>query len=41
MSAAACVLPSFPGADPPDWVRRFADEHELSPLSRREALKHL
>ena len=25
----------------PDWVRAFADAHELSPLSRREALKHL
>jgi 3-methyladenine DNA glycosylase AlkD len=25
----------------PDWVRSFAETHELSPLSRREALKHL
>jgi 3-methyladenine DNA glycosylase AlkD len=25
----------------PDWVRAFADSHDLSPLSRREALKHL
>jgi len=25
----------------PRWVQTFADEHELSPLSRREALKHL
>lgn len=25
----------------PAWVRTYADEHELSPLSRREALKHL
>ncbi len=25
----------------PDWVRSFADTRELSPLSRREALKHL
>ncbi|MCZ2810246.1 DNA alkylation repair protein [Modestobacter sp. VKM Ac-2979] len=25
----------------PDWVRRFLAEHELSPLSRREAAKHL
>ena len=25
----------------PEWVRTFAGEHELSPLSRREALKHL
>jgi 3-methyladenine DNA glycosylase AlkD len=25
----------------PGWVRTFANEHELSPLSRREALKHL
>jgi len=25
----------------PEWVRSFAGAHELSPLSRREALKHL
>ena len=25
----------------PDWVRAFAAEHPLSPLSRREAMKHL
>lgn len=25
----------------PGWVQHFADTHELSPLSRREALKHL
>lgn len=25
----------------PDWVRGFVGTHELSPLSRREALKHL
>jgi 3-methyladenine DNA glycosylase AlkD len=25
----------------PVWVQTFADEHELSPPSRREALKHL
>lgn len=25
----------------PDWVRAYAAGHELSPLSRREALKHL
>ena len=25
----------------PDWVLAFASTHELSPLSRREALKHL
>ena len=25
----------------PDWVRGFVAAHELSPLSRREALKHL
>ena len=25
----------------PSWVRSFAETHELSPLSRREALKHL
>jgi len=23
MTAAACVLPSFPGTEPPDWIRRF------------------
>ncbi|KAA9110535.1 DNA alkylation repair protein [Microbacterium rhizomatis] len=25
----------------PEWVRGYAQEHALSPLSRREALKHL
>jgi 3-methyladenine DNA glycosylase AlkD len=25
----------------PAWVRSFTETHELSPLSRREALKHL
>ena len=25
----------------PAWVRDFVEQHELSPLSRREALKHL
>lgn len=25
----------------PDWVREYAATHDLSPLSRREALKHL
>ena len=25
----------------PAWVQDFVDRHELSPLSRREALKHL
>lgn len=25
----------------PDWVRAYVDTHELSPLTRREALKHL
>ena len=25
----------------PTWVRRFVADHELSPLSRREALRHL
>lgn len=25
----------------PDWVRAFVARHDLSPLSRREALKHL
>jgi beta-N-acetylhexosaminidase len=23
MSAPACVIPSFPGTEPPDWIRRF------------------
>ena len=25
----------------PEWVRTYAATHDLSPLSRREALKHL
>ncbi len=25
----------------PDWVRTFVADHVLSPLSRREAMKHL
>jgi 3-methyladenine DNA glycosylase AlkD len=25
----------------PEWVREYVESHELSPLSRREALKHL
>jgi 3-methyladenine DNA glycosylase AlkD len=25
----------------PEWVRTFVATHDLSPLSRREALKHL
>ncbi|MET0813247.1 MAG: DNA alkylation repair protein [Microbacterium sp.] len=25
----------------PEWVRAYVDAHELSPLTRREALKHL
>jgi 3-methyladenine DNA glycosylase AlkD len=29
------------GRTDPGWVRNFVAEHELSPLSRREALKHL
>ncbi|GEP47748.1 DNA alkylation repair protein [Microbacterium saccharophilum] len=29
------------GRTRPDWVREYAATHELSPLSRREALKHL
>lgn len=31
------------GKSDPDWVRRFVSTHgdELSPLSRREALRHL
>lgn len=29
------------GKTDPDWVRGFVDAHELSPLSRREALKLL
>ncbi|MFD5224691.1 DNA alkylation repair protein [Microbacterium sp. NPDC058342] len=29
------------GKSNPEWVRAFAAQHPLSPLSRREALKHL
>lgn len=29
------------GKTDPDWVRGFVAQHELSPLSRKEALKHL
>jgi 3-methyladenine DNA glycosylase AlkD len=29
------------GKSDPDWVRAFAAQHPLSPLSRREALKNL
>ncbi|HEY0415623.1 MAG TPA: glycoside hydrolase family 3 N-terminal domain-containing protein [Gaiellaceae bacterium] len=29
MSASACVLPSFPGTEPPDWIRRFLAEGGL------------
>nr|WP_304440863.1 MULTISPECIES: DNA alkylation repair protein [unclassified Corynebacterium] len=25
----------------PEWVRDFVRDHELAPLSQREALKHL
>jgi 3-methyladenine DNA glycosylase AlkD len=25
----------------PAWVKKFVDTHELSPLSKKEALKHL
>ncbi|MFD4957546.1 DNA alkylation repair protein [Microbacterium sp. NPDC058389] len=25
----------------PEWVRAYVDEHEVSPLTRREALKHV
>jgi len=28
-------------ASNPEWVREFVNTHELSPLSRKEALKHL
>lgn len=34
------ALRDYSRADP-DWVRAFVDAHELSPLSRREALKHI
>lgn len=38
--AIGWALRDFARTDP-DWVRRFVADHELSPLSRREALKHL
>ncbi|MDR2348419.1 MAG: DNA alkylation repair protein [Bifidobacteriaceae bacterium] len=38
--AIGWALRDFARADP-DWVRAFAGSHELSPLSRREAMKHL
>jgi 3-methyladenine DNA glycosylase AlkD len=38
--AIGWALRDFARTDP-DWVRRFLAEHELSPLSRREAAKHL
>jgi 3-methyladenine DNA glycosylase AlkD len=38
--AIGWALRDFARTDP-DWVRRFVAAHELSPLSRREALKHL
>jgi 3-methyladenine DNA glycosylase AlkD len=37
---AAGALRDLAKSDPA-WVRRFLAEHELSPLSRREAAKHL
>ena len=39
-NAIGWALRDFARVDP-DWVRGFVDNHELSPLSRREALKHL
>jgi 3-methyladenine DNA glycosylase AlkD len=38
--AIGWALRDFAHTDP-DWVRRFLADHELSPLSRREAAKHL
>jgi 3-methyladenine DNA glycosylase AlkD len=38
--AIGWALRAYARSDP-DWVRGFVDTHELSPLSRREALKHL
>lgn len=38
--AIGWALRDYAQADPA-WVRSFAETHELSPLSRREALKHL
>jgi 3-methyladenine DNA glycosylase AlkD len=39
--AIGWALRSYAYTDP-DWVRRFVERHDaLSPLSRREALKHL
>lgn len=38
--AIGWALREFARIDP-DWVREYADTHRLSPLSRREALKHL
>jgi 3-methyladenine DNA glycosylase AlkD len=38
--AIGWALRDFARTDP-DWVRRFLADHELSPLSRREAAKHL
>lgn len=37
--AIGWALREFARVDP-DWVRQYAGTHELSPLSRREALKH-
>lgn len=38
--AVGWALRQFAKTDP-EWVREFVGAHELSPLSRREALKHL
>jgi 3-methyladenine DNA glycosylase AlkD len=38
--AIGWALRDFARTDPA-WVRAFADAHDLSPLARREALKHL
>jgi 3-methyladenine DNA glycosylase AlkD len=38
--AIGWALRDFARVDP-HWVREYADTHDLSPLSRREALKHL
>jgi len=40
LTRAEAKLRDYARTDPA-WVRSFAETHELSPLSRREALKHL
>ena len=38
--AIGWALREYAGVEP-GWVRQYTDTHDLSPLSRREALKHL